>query len=72
MCYHFSRATSRMKLEILSGFTEPPTPPVAGYHIVPSTLIVRVTSGKRELVNLKWDLVPHWNTAEKPLRQRPR
>lgn len=38
------------------------------YNVAPSTLIpvVRVTNGIRELVHLKWGLVPHWNSDPKP------
>ena len=72
MCYHFSLTADRMKLEILFGLTDPPAPanPPAptGYRIVPSTLIpvLRVTNGKRELVNFKFGLIPSWTTGPKP------
>src|SRR5262249_46294073 len=42
--------------------------PTARYNVAPSTLIpvVRVVNGARELVELRWGLVPHWNTSPKP------
>jgi putative SOS response-associated peptidase YedK len=38
------------------------------YNVAPSQPIpvVRVAGGKRELVNLRWGLIPHWAHAPKP------
>jgi putative SOS response-associated peptidase YedK len=39
------------------------------YNVAPSMVIpvVRIVNGTRELAELRWGLVPHWNTERKPL-----
>lgn len=71
MCARITVTTTGTEIADLFGLSydmsHPKPAPKARYNVAPSTLVpvVRVTNGKRELVDLQWGLVPHWNTNPK-------
>jgi putative SOS response-associated peptidase YedK len=73
MCARLSITTTAAELADLFGLGHDlrHVPPRASgrYNVAPSTLIpvVRTADGVRELTELRWGLVPHWNTDRKPV-----
>src|SRR5215208_2227154 len=75
MCARITVTTTAAEIADLFGLGHDVRPataraiPPAGprYNVAPSALIpvVRLTNGARELVELRWGLVPHWNTNPK-------
>lgn len=68
MCARITVTTSPAEVADLFGLahdTRPAAP--ARYSVAPSALVpvVRVANGGRELIELRWGLVPHWNTDPK-------
>jgi putative SOS response-associated peptidase YedK len=72
MCARITATTTAAEIADLFGLghdlQHPRPAPTARFNVAPSTLIpvVRVVNGARELVHLRWGLVPHWNTSPKP------
>ena len=71
MCAHITITTTGTEVADLFGLSydmsRPRGPDKARYNVAPSTLIpvLRVVSGTRELAELQWGLIPHWNTNPK-------
>ena len=70
MCARITITTTGTEIADLFGLSydlsqaKPKPPPKARYNVAPSTLIpvIRMMSGQRELIGLRWGLIPHWNT----------
>ena len=70
MCARITITTTGTEIADLFGLshdTRPETPTRARYNIAPSALIpvVRVVNGAREVADLRWGLIPFWNTNPK-------
>jgi putative SOS response-associated peptidase YedK len=72
MCARLTITTTAAEIADLFGLGHDlrpaPLSPKRRYNVAPSTLIpvLRMSNGTRELTELRWGLVPHWNTAPKP------
>ncbi len=68
MCARITITTTGTEIADLFGLSydmnQPRPIPKARYNIAPSAIIpvMRVIQGERELADLRWGLVPHWNT----------
>lgn len=69
MCGRLTLATTGNEINDLFGLTDDQNQPQQKrYNVAPSQPIpvVRITNGKRELVNLRWGLIPHWAHTPRP------
>jgi putative SOS response-associated peptidase YedK len=72
MCARLSLTTTVADLAEMFSLGQNLYPPHAvqnaRYNVAPSTLIpvVRFSNGTRELTEMRWGFVPHWNTDPKP------
>jgi putative SOS response-associated peptidase YedK len=62
MCGRFSQNYTWSELAELYALTQPPRNLAPRYNIAPTTMIdvVRVHDGARELVPMRWGLIPAW------------
>lgn len=70
MCARLTLTTTGHELNNLFELCEEPSLPLLPrYNMAPSQTIpvVRMTNGKRELVSLRWGLIPYWSRETKPL-----
>ncbi len=71
MCARITITTTGTEIADLFGLSYDMSHPKplqrARYNVAPSTLIpvMRVVNGVRELADLRWGLIPHWNTNPK-------
>jgi putative SOS response-associated peptidase YedK len=73
MCARITVTTTANEIADLFGLshdmrtTTPAAPTAPRYNVAPSTLIpvIRTANGVREVAELRWGLVPHWNTNPK-------
>jgi putative SOS response-associated peptidase YedK len=71
MCARMTITTTAAEIADLFGLSydmsHPKPVPKARYNVAPSTLIpvMRTVNGQRELAELRWGLIPHWNTNPK-------
>jgi putative SOS response-associated peptidase YedK len=73
MCARITITTTVSEIADLFGLThdlrQSGPAPKARYNVAPSMFVpvVRLTDGARTVTDLKWGLIPHWNTERKPL-----
>src|SRR5207248_390597 len=67
VCARMTITTTAAEIAGLFGLGHDLREPTARYNVAPSrpVPVVRVTSGTRELADLRWGLIPHWNTNAK-------
>lgn len=67
MCARLTITTTAAEIADLFGLGDDLRNPTARYNIAPSqpVSVVRVTNGARELADLRWGLIPHWNNNPK-------
>ena len=68
MCARISLITTRAEIADLFGLSDDLNlAPHPRYNVAPSTRIpvLRIADGTRELADLRWGLIPHWNTNAK-------
>jgi putative SOS response-associated peptidase YedK len=67
MCARITITTTGTEIADLFGLSYDLSAARARYNVAPSTLlpVLRVVNGARELADLRWGLVPHWNTDPK-------
>ena len=69
MCGRYVLATSRAKLAAYFGTLTPPFQLSPRYNVAPSqpVLVVRPAATGRELVEMRWGIVPAWKHGSVPL-----
>lgn len=67
MCARITITTTGTEIADLFGLSYDLNNPRPRYNVAPSTLlpVLRVVNGTRELADLRWGLIPHWNTNPK-------